>query len=286
MDERLATRERMNAVSLLGASDFAFAGDTLGKLLDSRNAPELQLQAVRAIERIGDVRGGPMLLAKQNWSRYTPTLREAVLGALTGKVPLMGSLFDAIQAGTIAPAEISSVRRTALLKHPDQTIRQRAEAVFKDIEGGNRMDVYRNLRDTLQQPADVARGKQAFVQACSVCHTHQGVGGKIGPDLTGIRNQPADAILLHILVPNYEVAPNYQTISIVTQDGRSMSGLLAAETEASVTLRTAAGAEETIARKSITSLTASGVSLMPEGLEQTMAKGDIANIVAFLKSEN
>jgi len=51
-------------------------------------------------------------------------------------------------------------------------------------------------------------------------------------------------------------------------------------------LRTAAGGEESIARSQLTSLVASGLSLMPDGLEQTMAKEDMANLVAFLKSEN
>ena len=87
-------------------------------------------------------------------------------------------------------------------------------------------------------------------------------------------------------MPNYEVAPNYQTLSVVTQDGRSLSGWLAAESETSLTLRTAAGTEETVARSNITSLVASGLSLMPDGLEQTMAKEDLANLVAFLKSDN
>ena len=147
------------------------------------------------------------------------------------------------------------------------------------------MQVYRSYRELLQQAPDIARGRDAFIKSCSACHTHQGVGGKVGPDLTGIRNQPADAILMHMLVPNYEVAPNYQTVSIVTQDGRSLSGWLAAETESSLTLRTAAGTEEAVSRNTITSMNASGVSLMPDGLEQTMAKEDVANIVAFLKSD-
>ncbi|WP_414661803.1 PVC-type heme-binding CxxCH protein [Horticoccus sp. 23ND18S-11] len=286
LDDRAATRSRASAIALLGYSDFASAGATLGKLLDARQPPEVQVQAVRALERIGDARGGTLLIAKENWSRYTPQVREAVLATLTAKPPLILVLFDAIKAGVIAAPEISSVRRTQLMKHADLKVRARAEEIFKDLEGGDRMKVYRAFRETLAQNTDGVRGREAFLKACSACHTRSGVGGKVGPDLTGIRNQPADAILLHILVPNYEVAPNYQTVSVVTQDGRSLSGWLAAETEGSLALRTAAGTDETVQRKDITSLTASGVSLMPDGLEQTMAKEDVGNLVAYLKSEN
>jgi putative heme-binding domain-containing protein len=283
--DRAATRERVSAVSLLGYTPFEFSGATLGRLLDARQPPELQLQAVRAIERIGDPRGGALLIAKENWSRYTPQVREAVIATLTAKPPLIAVLFDAIKTGVIKAPEISSVRRTQLIKHTDATVRGTAEEIFKDLEGGDRMQVYRTFRETLAANTDVARGREAFLKTCSACHTYQGTGGKVGPDLTGIRNQPADAVLLHILVPNYEVAPNYQTLSVVTQDGRSLSGWLSAETENSLVLLTAAGAEETVLRRNITTLTASGVSLMPDGLEQTMTKEDVGNLVAFLKSE-
>jgi putative membrane-bound dehydrogenase-like protein len=285
LDAAVPTRERVNAVALLGYADYASAGADLGRLLDARQPPEVQVQAVRAIERIGDPRGGALLIAKENWSRYTPQVREAVLATLTARAPLILVLFDAINAGVIAAPEISSVRRTQLMKHADAKVRAGAETIFKDLEGGDRMQVYRTFRETLGQHSDVARGREAFVKACSACHAYQGSGGKVGPDLTGIRNQPADAILLHVLVPNYEVMPNYQTLSVVTQDGRSLSGWLAAETESTLTLRTASGAEETVGRKDIATLTASGVSLMPDGLEQTLAKEDVANLVAYLKSD-
>jgi putative membrane-bound dehydrogenase-like protein len=285
IDPAVPARERMFAVGLLAYSDFEFAGGTLAKLLDTRQPPEVQLQAVRALERIGDPRGGRTLITKENWGRYTPQVREAVLASLTARPALIAVLFEAIRAGVIAAPEISSVRRTQLLKHADPTVQEQAKTVFKELEGGDRMQVYRTFRETLNEKADLARGREAFVKVCSACHTHKGLGGKVGPDLTGIRNQPADAILLHVLVPNYEVAPNYQTLSVVTQDGRSFSGWLAAESEGSVTLRTTTGNEETVPRKNITSLTASGISLMPDGLEQTMAKEDVTNLIAFLKSD-
>ena len=285
-DPQALLRERINAVTLLGHADFTFAETTLGQLLAARHPPDLQVQAVRALERIGDARGGALLITRENWAGYTPRLREAVLATLTAKPALIAVLFDAIQAGVVTAPEISSVRRTQLLKHADATVRQRAETLFQSLEGGDRMHVYHTYRALLTAPTDVVRGREAFLKACSACHTHQGVGGKVGPDLTGLRNQPADAILLHILVPNYEVAPNYQTLSVVTQDGRSLSGWLSTESESNLTLRTAAGTEETVARSQLTSLVASGLSLMPDGLEQTMPREDVANLVAFLKNEN
>ncbi len=286
LDGQASTRERTSAVSLLGYADFDKASGTLSQLLDARQPPELQVQAIRAIERIGDARGGALLIAKENWGRYTPRVREAVLTTLTARPALILVLFEAIKGGVIAAPEISSVRRTALMKHNDAKVRAAAETIFKDLEGGDRMQVYRTYRELLATSTDVARGREAFQKACSACHTYQGAGGKVGPDLTGIRHQPADAILLHILVPNYEVYPSYQTVTVTTQDGRSVSGWLAAESEASLTLRTAAGTEETVARREIATLSASGLSLMPDGLEQTMEKQDVGNIVAFLKSDH
>lgn len=284
-DSGAATGERVAAVSLLGYTDFDFAGATLGRLLDARQPPEVQLQAVRALERLGDPRGGALLTAKENWTRYTPQIREAVVATLTANPRLIDVLFAAIKSGVIAPPEISSTRRTQLLKHADAKVKASAEEIFKDLEGGDRMEVYRKVRDVLGTNNDAAHGKAVFLRACSACHTHRGTGGKVGPDLTGVRNQPADALLLHILVPNYEVAPSYQTLAVTTKDGRSVTGWLAAETEGSLTLRTAFGTEETVLRNSIATLTASGLSLMPDGLEQTMTKEDVASLIAFLKAE-
>jgi putative heme-binding domain-containing protein len=127
-------------------------------------------------------------------------------------------------------------------------------------------------------------GKAIFQQVCASCHTYAGVGGTVGPDLTGVKNQPIDALLLHTLVPNYEVYPAYQAILVETSDGRSLSGRLVAETENSLTLRTAFGTDESILRANITSLTNTGRSLMPDGLEQSMTKDELARLIAYLKS--
>ena len=93
-------------------------------------------------------------------------------------------------------------------------------------------------------------------------------------------------LLLHTLVPNYEVAPAFQAVNVETRDGRSIAGWVASETETAVTLRTAFGTEELVARSNLASLAATGVSLMPDGLEQAMTRAELANLIAFLRSED
>ena len=162
-------------------------------------------------------------------------------------------------------------------------IKSLAEAAFADLEGGDRMKTFEKYKSLLSDGGDVENGALVYRQACGVCHTYNNEGGHVGPDLTGINNQPADAILLHIVVPNYEVYPTYQTMSVETHDGRHVAGWTVSETENSVTLRTAAGTDETILRSSIKTLNNTGQSLMPDGLEQAMSEEDMNDLIAYLK---
>lgn len=282
-NERAATPARISAVSLLGSADYTRVGMLLGELLDARQPPALQLQVVRALERLGDPRGGELLVGAKNWTRYTPQIRAAVVSTMTSKPALAGVMFGAIERGTVKASEIPSTRRTQLLQHSDAKVRAAAEAAFKRLEGGDRMQVYQAYRDILKQPANAAKGGEPFVRACSACHTYNGVGGKVGPDLGGVRNQSDDALLLHILVPNHEITPGYEAVSVTTRDSRTLSGWLASESENSLTLRTAFDTEEIVARSNISDFVASRISLMPEGLEQTMTREELAGIIAYLR---
>jgi putative heme-binding domain-containing protein len=110
-------------------------------------------------------------------------------------------------------------------------------------------------------------------------------GANVGPDLFGIRNQAKEATLLHILVPNYEVLAGFNAYEVETADGRSLSGLIVSETEAGLNLRQAQGLEETIRRMDIQSFKASALSLMPDGLEETLGRQGLADLLAYLKGE-
>jgi putative heme-binding domain-containing protein len=64
-----------------------------------------------------------------------------------------------------------------------------------------------------------------------------------------------------------------------------LAGIIAAESNGSITLRRAQGEEETIPRDRIVSLSATGLSLMPQELEKNMSRQDLADLLAYLKGE-
>jgi len=69
---------------------------------------------------------------------------------------------------------------------------------------------------------------------------------------------------------------------VVLTDGRVSTGIIAAETPGSITLRRAEGAQETVLRRDIEALSSTGKSIMPEGVEKDLTPQDMADLLAFL----
>jgi putative heme-binding domain-containing protein len=86
-----------------------------------------------------------------------------------------------------------------------------------------------------------------------------------------------------VLDPNREVAPNYVNYNIETVDGLVVSGLIAEESANAVTLKRAEGATDIVPRKRIESIASTGLSLMPEGLEQGLNSQDVSDLIAYVR---
>ena len=147
------------------------------------------------------------------------------------------------------------------------------------------MKVYEDWKSVIQLKADAANGREVFARACANCHRLDRVGTTVGPDLFGMRNQSKETMLLHIIIPEYEIMPGFANYNVELKDGRTASGLIAAETTTSITLRRALGEEESILRSNINSISSSKLSLMPQELEKSMTQQEMADLLAYLKGE-
>jgi putative membrane-bound dehydrogenase-like protein len=285
MDEGAASDERLAAIRLLGHTDYSLAGTTLTGLLASHYSSEIQIAAVRALAQLPDRAAVATLVDPRRWEGFTPQVREAVLSNLmTGDRQTL-VLLDALDKKSIGGTELGASRRSRLMNHRNPEIKARARGLLAAAESGDRMQVYERLRGTvLNQPANAARGKQVFASQCAVCHAVDGTGGQVGPDLSGIRNQPAEAILLHLVVPDYEIAAGYQAYVVQTRDGSTLTGRLESEAANSVTLRDGSSQQHAILRRDIVAMAASTHSLMPTELERAMTEQALADLIAYLKA--
>ena len=217
LDSNVPADQRLSAIRLLSHTDYSLAGKTLESLLAPQQPFEIQVAAVRALAQLPEPVAAAALVESRRWRAFTPQVREAVLSALvTGEQQTL-VLLDAFEEGTITATDLGQSRRSRLMNHRNADIQTRARALFAAVDSGDRMQVYERLRATvLTRTANAATGKLAFARHCGACHTIDGTGGQVGPDLSGIRNQPADAILLHVVVPDYEIAPGYQAYAVQT----------------------------------------------------------------------
>jgi putative heme-binding domain-containing protein len=133
-----------------------------------------------------------------------------------------------------------------------------------------------------EQGRSVFFGKKA---ACATCHAVGQSGGQIGPDLTKIGAiRSFHDILESILLPSSTFAQGYEPYLATTTEGAEIFGLLARQSPDALTLRDASGAEVQLHRSAVRELRRLPVSLMPEGLTDSLSDQERRDLMAFLQS--
>jgi putative heme-binding domain-containing protein len=132
-------------------------------------------------------------------------------------------------------------------------------------------------------PGDAVRGKTVFMNKCGVCHTLHGEGAKVGPDLTTANRQDVAALLANIVDPSAVIRREFVVNVVFTVSGRTVTGILAEQDGASVTLLTAENKRVTLPRDDIAEMHESNVSLMPEGLLDSISTQDRRDLFSYLQ---
>jgi putative membrane-bound dehydrogenase-like protein len=278
-DRKASLAARISAGQLLAHGRFAEVRAVLERVLDPREDVELQRSAIHSLAGYSDAAVPQSLL--KNYKTLTPTIRTEIVDVLASSTARQPALLDAIEAKQVAAADVPLARRALLMKSKDPTVAARAAKLLMQSVG-KRADVVAKYKPALQVTGVAERGHKVFIRECKTCHRLHDEGFEVGPNLATILHRSPDELLTHILDPNREVSPNYLEYAVGLNDGRTLTGLIAEETAAGLTLRKAENVQQSILRSEIDEILSTGKSLMPEGLEQKLTPQDMADLLAFL----
>ncbi|MDA1048865.1 MAG: c-type cytochrome [Planctomycetota bacterium] len=273
---------RVGAVQRLRLGELDGRETLFASLLTPTEPGEIQAAAIATLATY-DSPGVAKILVAQ-WRGLSPRLRGRAGDVLFSRDAWIPQLLTAVEAGDISMGDLEPTRMKLLASHRDESIRMRAARLLAATQSSDRNALIVAYRESLEMPGDATRGKAVFTKVCATCHQLEGVGHAIAPNLAAMRNRGPEAILANVLVPNREVNPQYLNYVLLTTDGRSLTGMIAAETATSVTLKRADNVTDTVLRIDIEELQSTGVSLMPEGMEKQIDKPAMADLITYLLS--
>lgn len=171
--------------------------------------------------------------------------------------------------------------------HNDPQLSQLITQHWQDLEGASSAEMQQQIQkvSTLIKgdSGDPYKGKVLFKGSCGKCHLLYGEGGRIGPDLTSYKRDDTLRILLNVVNPSAEVREGFETVSVITDDGRVLNGFLADQDNRVVVIRGADGQSVTVSRDEIDEMVPQKKSLMPEGLLSKMSDQEIRDLFAYLR---
>jgi putative heme-binding domain-containing protein len=147
-----------------------------------------------------------------------------------------------------------------------------------------RAEKFARFRQLAEAGGDPEKGRQLFATRCLTCHQQGGQGGRVGPVLDGVGVTGIEAILRNVLTPNAAMEGGYRNFRVVTKDGRIVQGLLVSRESDAIVIRQQNTADIRIPAKDVTQADFTGVSIMPEGLLESMPPQEVSDLFAHLKS--
>jgi putative membrane-bound dehydrogenase-like protein len=213
--------------------------------------------------------------------------KRDALNTLAARPAYGKALMDALAAKKVTakdiPAEI--VRQLRNLK--DKELDKRIADVWGIVRTtpADRAKLIAGWKRKLEAPApapDLALGRALFAKTCQQCHTLYGVGGKVGPDITGSNRGNLDYLLENVLDPSAVIPNDYKATVIALKDGRTLTGIVRGETPAALTV-VLANETLTVPRADIETTEPSDTSMMPDDLLKELNDMEVRALFAYLQ---
>ena len=126
-------------------------------------------------------------------------------------------------------------------------------------------------------------GERIFWASCGACHTFNGRGGPLGPDLSSIaQSQSREALTRSIRDPNAAIPDGYKPVTVVTRDGQRVRGVRKSEDAFSIQMMDESGHLRGYLKTGVREVVRETNSLMPAFGPDRLNDGDLADVLAFL----
>ena len=269
----------------------AFAGDR--KLLESlpqwlvdRSSGSVELRAafLAALSRWDEPRLGAIVLAQ--YAKLEQELQPRAIELLTQRPVWAKELLQAVGRKEIPTSAINANQIARLQSSRDAELAAlvlRQWGTVRTERNPAREKVIADVRRLLtEKSGDPHQGHKVFTRVCGQCHKIHGTGQDVGPDITLNGRSSFEQLLSNVLDPSLVIGASYQARTVVTSDGRVLTGLLSEDNAQRVVLKMQGGKLETVARDDVEELRVSQLSMMPEGLETQLNPDEMVDLFAFL----
>lgn len=276
----LATRER--ALRALIQKKYPKLKDVCEKLLSDQNINKL---AVDGLATLDDPEIAGLLLSKMK--HFRGSSQKVVIAALTSRPVWASKLLDHITKEKLSRQTISPYQARQILDFNNEALETKLTEVWgalRQTPEAKQLQI-KTLKARLTPEhlatSNLNEGAKLFQTHCATCHELHGKGGTLGPDLTGSGRSSLDYLLVNIIDPNALVSANHHLTTISLKDGRTLSGIIARQTEKVLTLRILE-VESTFPQGDILGKTTSPISIMPEGLLEILKPNQQRDLLAYL----
>ncbi len=233
-------------------------------------------------------------LLKPGW---TQPLREDYFNWFVQKAPnYRGGNTFASSIHTIKNEAIKglSASEKAALKpileaRPKQESPRQALAARALVKEWTLDEVVPMVEQGLKKRRDFARGRSLYGEVgCAACHRFVDDGGLVGPDLSAVAGRfSVRDILESIILPSKVISDQYAAIIVHKKNGDTVTGRVGNMSGPSLNIiedMFDPGAMTEVNRQDIESIETSKISMMPEGLLNSLKPDEIQDLVAYLLS--
>ncbi|WP_395753491.1 PQQ-dependent sugar dehydrogenase [Prosthecobacter sp.] len=216
-----------------------------------------------------------------------PALFEKAMQVSLADIPAAMELAFALNTGWLEPPLRQQVLEAAL-KSPNPAIHALFERFLPPHQRVKTLGPNFDTKKLLATKGDAKRGSELLsmtgkLATCLACHIVNGTGRDFGPDLSQVGSRLSrQQILESIHQPSKIIAKGYEPWLITLQDGSVQSGFLVSPSDTAISLKLPTGQSQTIPRAQIKSQQPQPVSLMPEGLLQSLTEQEAADLLEYL----